>query len=83
MHTVLLTNALYFPASHAIHAELPTEENVPAGHDVIHAEFAAGENVPKGHDVAPEAPTSASCVTGPVAVQVVELLMGRASYTEW
>ena len=43
----------------------------------------AAEYVPTGHEVVPVAPAKDSCVTGPVVVQVVEALMGRASYTEW
>ena len=54
---------------------LPTEHGVQV-------ELPANEYVPDGHEVVPVAPARASCVTGPVAVHVVEASMVPL-YTEW
>ena len=54
---------------------LPTEHGVQV-------ELPANEYVPAGHEAVPVAPARASCVTGPVAVHVVEASISP-SYTEW
>ena len=45
-------------------------------------ELPVAEYVPPGHEVVSVAPARASCVTGPVAVHVVEASISP-SYTEW
>ena len=54
----------------------------PAGTIEQLVELPVAEYVPAGHEVVPVAPTRDSCVTGPVAVHVVEASISP-SYTEW
>ena len=54
----------------------------PAGTTEQLVELPVAEYVPDGQELDPVAPARASCVTGPVAVHVVEASMGP-SYTEW
>ena len=70
---------------HTLHADsdtAPTAALYLPAVQLVHADAPTSEYMPAGHKVESVAPARACCVTGPVAVHVVEASM-TPSYTEW
>ena len=72
----------YFPDQQRLHKDIPGRLLYLPAAQAVQVAFPASEDVPAEQLVELLAPTTASCVTDPVAVQVVEASMGP-SYTEW
>ena len=72
----------YFPDPQRLHKDIPSRLLYLPAAQAMQVALPASEYVPVGQELEPLAPTRASCVTGPVVVQVVEASMGP-SYTEW
>ena len=76
------TIALYVPARHEVHSVKPVLAPYFPALQVVQVVPPAVEYVPTTQEVEPVAPTRASCVTGPVADQAVEVSI-RPLYKEW